>query len=98
MSKKSDRPPLEEVGLDHNMTLALNHLFKSHKEFCGMMQISPWDLCCVLSNVQAMILANSKDMPRDKGLQRIASLNDVVTTVYDVERAKIHGTGTETKQ
>lgn len=84
----SDKSDLTEVDSSHGVTQVANHLFDDHLKICEAAEITPWDLCCALANVQAWILASSRDMPRTQGLERVNNLESIVETVYNSEKDK----------
>lgn len=81
-----EKPPLGLTPADHGMNPLAAKLHAMHLDVCARSGISPWDFCLALANVQARILAGSKDMPEAKALERIDGLRDVIAAAYREER------------
>lgn len=79
----AENPKIKTLDHDHVMSHLVNEFYCKHYEFCAEHRISPWDLCCIMANVQALILANSLDMPRKHAHKRFKELEKLMRIVYD---------------
>ena len=84
----TENPKMEALDTDHVMSHLVRSFYIKHYEFCAEHQISPWDLCCIMANVQALILANSLDMPRKHAHKRIKDLEKLTRIVYDTSNPR----------
>ena len=88
----SEKPKAEVITPnDHPLALMANAIAEQHREFCAINQMSPWDFCEALANACGMILASSKDMPRDAALERMDSLRRIMEGAYDLR--DVEGSG-----
>ena len=78
-----ETPKIQTLDTDHVMSHLVGEFYHKHYEFCAEHQISPWDLCCIMANVQALIFANSPEMPRKHALKRFKELEKLMRVVYD---------------
>lgn len=81
-----EKPALGLTGANHGMNPVAATLHEMHQEMCAQAGISPWEFCLALANVQARILAGSKDMPEAKAMERIDGLRAVTAAAYREER------------
>ena len=84
----ANKPEWRNEDTEHPTSVLLSKMMEEHREICGLLRISPWDYCCVLANVQALICAESQDMPRDAAMNRFAELRKLIGNRFDAERAE----------
>lgn len=81
----------ETIPLDHPISAMANDFFERHRELAALAGISPMDVCNVFCNTIGMILASSKDMPRDTAFERMDDLRIIMGSAYDL--FGVQGTG-----
>lgn len=77
-------PRFETIAHDHPISVIANTLSDRAEELAADYRISKWDVAVAYANAAAQILADSKDMPREKALERIAGLQEVMRSTYDL--------------
>ena len=82
-----DEPTWSEEDENHPMTRMMNCLVEGHRQLCAEAEISPWDFCVMLANVQGLILGQSEDMPTDTAIARIGELGKLAILRIHEERA-----------
>lgn len=85
------KPKSEIIGPDHAISRMANGLSDGALELAARARLSRWDLCVALANACGQILADSKDMPRDKALERMDSLREVMQGAYDLRGVEGEG-------
>lgn len=82
MADRPSPPPIRLADADHGMNVIAAALYEDHRKFCAQLNISVWDYCCALANVQGWILADQQDMPEAHAMKRVERLSDLVRTAY----------------
>ncbi len=83
-------PKFENIGSDHPVGALANAMSDMVVEIAGRLKISQMDVAVAHVNAAAYILADSKDMPRDKALARMDDLRIVMEATYELRKVEGH--------
>lgn len=81
---------MELISEDSAIHRFANGLSSDAEKMCAAMGMSKWDLCVALANACGHILADAahpglgKGLPRDKALERMDALREVMQGAYDL--------------
>lgn len=81
-----ERPEFQLTDASHGMNVIAEALYDEHMKLCANVGISPMDFAAALANVQAWILAGSRDMPEAVAMSRIDDLAEVARRAYREQR------------
>ena len=74
----------EIIAADHPISKLANDITAMVYQLANERQLTRWNVCEALANACGMILAASKDMPRDAAMDRMDSLRLIMGGAYDL--------------
>ena len=78
------KPTSEVIGPDHPISALANDISQMVFKLAHERELSHWNVCEAFANACGLILAASKDMPRDVAMDRLDSLRLIMGGAYDL--------------